>query len=164
MDIASLLKKHRNCGYCVVCLYHAERNHQGLDSRIIHAEEKVGIGDGFIKTRSRLGGFLNYYYREVAWNQALSLCGQIDCFALVRPWWSILCANAVLTTCHLGLPCCVIVTWHGWVGRSLRKSMLEYLPWLLPYWQKPTGWVLAQDEIHINSTLNPFDTPSSKNP
>lgn len=46
--------------------YHAERNHQGLDSRIIHADENVGISDGFIKTRSRLGGFLNYYYREVA--------------------------------------------------------------------------------------------------
>ena len=46
--------------------YHLERNHQGLGSRIIHAEEKVGRSDGVVQTRSRLGGFLNYYYRESA--------------------------------------------------------------------------------------------------
>ena len=46
--------------------YHAERNHQGLGSRIIYVEENVGSGDGVIKTRSRLGGFLNYYYRKAA--------------------------------------------------------------------------------------------------
>ena len=46
--------------------YHGERNHQGLGSRIIHAEESVGRSGGAIKTRSRLGGLLNYYYRETA--------------------------------------------------------------------------------------------------
>ncbi len=40
--------------------YHAERNHQGLDSRIIIADDSVGGSDGDIKNRSRLGGFLNY--------------------------------------------------------------------------------------------------------
>ena len=43
--------------------YRGERNHQGLGSRIIHAEERVGRSEGVVKTRSRLGGFLNYYYR-----------------------------------------------------------------------------------------------------
>jgi len=46
--------------------YHAERNHQGLDSEIIHPDEHVGVRLGQIKTRSRLGGLLNYYYREAA--------------------------------------------------------------------------------------------------
>ena len=46
--------------------YHGERNHQGLGSRIIHGDESVGKSDGVVKTRSRLGGFINYYYREAA--------------------------------------------------------------------------------------------------
>ena len=46
--------------------YHIERNHQGLDSRIIHADEDVGKNEGLVKTSSRLGGFLNYYYRDAA--------------------------------------------------------------------------------------------------
>ena len=41
--------------------YHIERNHQGLGSRIIHADENVGRSKGAVKTRSCLGGFLNYY-------------------------------------------------------------------------------------------------------
>jgi len=44
--------------------YHAERNHQGLDSRNIHPHEHVKAAEGPIKTRSRLPGLLNYYYRE----------------------------------------------------------------------------------------------------
>ena len=46
--------------------YHRERNHQGLDSQIIHADENVGRSKGAVKTRSRLGGVLNYYYRDAA--------------------------------------------------------------------------------------------------
>jgi transposase InsO family protein len=46
--------------------YHTERNHQGLGSHIIHADDNVGRNKGNIKTRSRLGGFLNYYYRDAA--------------------------------------------------------------------------------------------------
>jgi transposase InsO family protein len=46
--------------------YHFERNHQGLGSRIIHADKNVGGSEGIIKTRSHLSGFLNYYYRDAA--------------------------------------------------------------------------------------------------
>ena len=46
--------------------YPIERNHQGLDSSIIHAGDDVGRSEGFIKARSRIGGFLNYYYRQAA--------------------------------------------------------------------------------------------------
>ena len=46
--------------------YHTERNHQGLGSRIIFADDNVGRSNGAVTTRSRLGGFLNYYYREAA--------------------------------------------------------------------------------------------------
>jgi len=46
--------------------YHAERNHQGIDSQIIQPDEHVGVAEGPIKTRSRLGGLLNYYYRKAA--------------------------------------------------------------------------------------------------
>ena len=45
--------------------YHRERNHQGLENKIIEpefgSEEK-----GEMKCRERLGGLLRYYYREVA--------------------------------------------------------------------------------------------------
>ena len=44
--------------------YHGERNHQGLDNRLIQPEENAGDGD--IQCRQRLGGMLNYYYREAA--------------------------------------------------------------------------------------------------
>jgi putative transposase len=46
--------------------YHSERNHQGLGSRIIHSGDSVGRSEGAIKTRTRLGGLLNYYYRGAA--------------------------------------------------------------------------------------------------
>ena len=43
--------------------YHQERNHQGLDNRlIIPLKEKVDT-EGRIERRERLGGLLNYYYR-----------------------------------------------------------------------------------------------------
>ncbi len=46
--------------------YHTERNHQGLDNRIILSDDSVGRSEGDIKTRSRLGGCLNYYCRDAA--------------------------------------------------------------------------------------------------
>jgi len=46
--------------------YHEERNHQGLDHRIIQPGEEVGQGDGEIERCQRLGGLLNYYYRKAA--------------------------------------------------------------------------------------------------
>ena len=44
--------------------YHTERNHRGLDSRIIYADGNVGRHEGVVKKRSRLGGVLDYYYRD----------------------------------------------------------------------------------------------------
>ncbi|WP_232100913.1 integrase core domain-containing protein [Gimesia fumaroli] len=46
--------------------YHAERNHQGLDHRIIQPGEEVGQNAGEVECRERLGGLLNYYYRKTA--------------------------------------------------------------------------------------------------
>ena len=45
--------------------YHTERNHQGLDNKII-APDDVGQTDGEIERRQRLGGLLNYYHRQAA--------------------------------------------------------------------------------------------------
>jgi transposase InsO family protein len=49
-----------------VAHYHAERNHQGLDNRIIAPDASVGRRDGPIECRERLGGLLKYYHRRAA--------------------------------------------------------------------------------------------------
>jgi hypothetical protein len=46
--------------------YHRECNHQGLDNRLIMPEQLSGDRAGAIQRRSRLGGMLNYYYRQAA--------------------------------------------------------------------------------------------------
>ena len=46
--------------------YHQERNHQGLDHRIIEPEDEAGQETGNIECRERLGGMLRYYYRDAA--------------------------------------------------------------------------------------------------
>jgi transposase InsO family protein len=46
--------------------YHRERNHQGLDNRLVAPEEGVGCQRGHMVRRERLGGLLSYYYREAA--------------------------------------------------------------------------------------------------
>jgi putative transposase len=46
--------------------YHQERNHQGLDNQLIAPEAGVGGHMGQVVSRERLGGLLNYYYREAA--------------------------------------------------------------------------------------------------
>jgi transposase InsO family protein len=46
--------------------YHLERNHQGLGNRLITPEEPRISGSGAIRRRQRLGGMLNYYYRQAA--------------------------------------------------------------------------------------------------
>jgi putative transposase len=46
--------------------YHAERNHQGLENRLIDPGEEVGALAGKIECRERLGGMLRYYYRNAA--------------------------------------------------------------------------------------------------
>ena len=45
--------------------YHRERNHQGLESRIIRPQFRDG-GAGEVERRERLGGLLNFYCREAA--------------------------------------------------------------------------------------------------
>ena len=46
--------------------YHRERNHQGLGNRLIMREESCADSTGAIQCRQRLGGMLNYYYRQAA--------------------------------------------------------------------------------------------------
>lgn len=46
--------------------YHGERNHQGLENKVIESTEEVGQLAGKIECRERLGGILRYYYRDAA--------------------------------------------------------------------------------------------------
>ena len=46
--------------------YHHERNHQGLGNRLIIQEEPHSDKSGAVQCRQRLGGMLNYYYRQAA--------------------------------------------------------------------------------------------------
>ena len=46
--------------------YHAERNHQGLDNKIIDPGDEIGAIAGQIECHERLGGILKYYYRTAA--------------------------------------------------------------------------------------------------
>jgi putative transposase len=49
-----------------VAHYHRERNHQGLENRLISPETLDPAATGSIDRRERLGGLLNYYYRLAA--------------------------------------------------------------------------------------------------
>jgi transposase InsO family protein len=46
--------------------YHSERNHQGLDNRLIILKSTTNATTGTVRKRERLGGMLNYYFREAA--------------------------------------------------------------------------------------------------
>ena len=46
--------------------YHQERNHQGLENKIIDPGDEVEQAAGNIECRERLGGILRYYYRDAA--------------------------------------------------------------------------------------------------
>src|SRR5262245_36441999 len=46
--------------------YHHERNHQGLDNRLLGGARAISPAAGPVKKRMRVGGLLNYYYREAA--------------------------------------------------------------------------------------------------
>ena len=46
--------------------YHSERNHQGLDNQLIESLSQHPLPQGPVLRRERLGGMLNYYYREAA--------------------------------------------------------------------------------------------------
>ncbi len=56
----------RKLVYEYVAHYNAERNHQGLGNRLIEEPPGGLPRDGPIQCRKRLGGMLNYYYREAA--------------------------------------------------------------------------------------------------
>jgi len=49
-----------------VAHYHGERKHQGLGNRLIIPEASHVGNSGAIRRRDRLGGMLNYYYRQAA--------------------------------------------------------------------------------------------------
>lgn len=53
---------------CINCLehYHAECVHQGLGNRLIELGQMVGRANGNVQCRERLGGLLQYYYRDAA--------------------------------------------------------------------------------------------------
>ena len=46
--------------------YHGERNHQGLENRLIRPSPRYAANAACIQRRPRLGGMLNYYYRAPA--------------------------------------------------------------------------------------------------
>jgi hypothetical protein len=46
--------------------YHRERNHQGLENRLLHAPTLVRADSGPIGCHARLGGTLNFYHRKAA--------------------------------------------------------------------------------------------------
>ena len=46
--------------------YHAERNHQSLENKIIRPEFAEFPSAGEVHCRERLGGMLRYYYRQAA--------------------------------------------------------------------------------------------------
>ena len=45
--------------------YHFERNHQGLGNQLVFSSTQIN-STGAVRRRDRLGGLLNYYYREAA--------------------------------------------------------------------------------------------------
>jgi transposase InsO family protein len=46
--------------------YHAQRNHQGLENKLIAPSEEVGGSKGEVRCDEHLGGMLKYYYRKAA--------------------------------------------------------------------------------------------------
>jgi putative transposase len=49
-----------------VAHYHRERNHQGLDNRLIEPDSREGLSRGAIDRVQRLGGMLRFYRRAAA--------------------------------------------------------------------------------------------------
>ncbi len=59
---ASLRRALRN----YIAHYHSERNHQGVENRLLKPLATISSIHEPIKRRERLGSLLNYYYREAA--------------------------------------------------------------------------------------------------
>ena len=51
---------------CVAELYHSERNHQGVGNQLLRPVATANSTDEPVQCHERLGGMLNYYYREAA--------------------------------------------------------------------------------------------------
>ena len=50
--------------------YHSERNHQGLENKLIDPAEEGGQTEGEVECHERLGGLLKHYHRTAAsWDQ-----------------------------------------------------------------------------------------------
>jgi hypothetical protein len=64
MDIGRF--ESRQYGYFVAEFYHLERNHPGLENRLITPAKTIDGTTGTVLRRQGLGGMLNYYYREAA--------------------------------------------------------------------------------------------------
>src|SRR5262245_40277849 len=62
----SALRGLRIWGWGVAHFYHEERNHQGLDNRLIESGDEVPCTTGESACHERLGGMLRYYYRRAA--------------------------------------------------------------------------------------------------
>jgi hypothetical protein len=56
----------RNAVKEFVAHYHAERNHQSFQNRIIEPEAEVGTKAGSLECRERLGGMLNHHFCKAA--------------------------------------------------------------------------------------------------
>ncbi len=46
--------------------YHRERNHQGIDNRLIEPGDRLGSSFSAIECAQRLGGLLRFYHRAAA--------------------------------------------------------------------------------------------------
>ena len=56
--------RHAINEFLVFC--HHERNHQGLQNRLIDPLDRIGFLEGKVECRERLGGVLRYYHRRAA--------------------------------------------------------------------------------------------------
>jgi len=55
-----------------VAHFRSERNHQGVGNRLLEPCATGNSTDGPFHCRERLGGMLNFYYREAAWKPGFS--------------------------------------------------------------------------------------------
>ena len=58
--------------------YHVERNHQGLDNRLIEKPHVVVDLNSAVIRNERLGGVLNYYERRAAWTVGRVLAHYVE--------------------------------------------------------------------------------------
>ena len=57
-----------------VAHYHTERNHQGVDNRLLEPPDTSSAANEVVYRRERLGGLLNYYYRKQLENGRFVYC------------------------------------------------------------------------------------------